>query len=351
VHIPDGYLSPSTCLAFGAAMLPVWAAAARMVKAGLRSRLIPRMALGAAFSFTVMMYNIPVPGGSTAHAAGGALLAIILGPWEASICLTIALAIQALLFGDGGIWSFGANCFAMAFVLPFVSWGFYRLIAGPGGSNSVRSGAGAALGGYLGLNAAALVTAMALGLQPLLFHTVDGTPLYCPYPLNVAVPAMMLGHLTLAGPLEAMITALVVRCLQASDAELSDGNFRTASPAADSCPPGTRLWWGLGILILLSPVGLLARGTAWGEWGTDELEKLLGFVPAGLRRLSAAGLQAPLQNYSLPGVAGRFWSGSLVYVLCAIIGVGAVAGLMFLLGRLQAAEKASHAVDGEGRGR
>jgi cobalt/nickel transport system permease protein len=337
--------------AFGAAMLPVWAAAARKIKAGLRSRLIPRMALGAAFSFTIMMYNIPVPGGSTAHAVGGAMLAIILGPWAASVCLTIALAIQALLFGDGGIWSFGANCFAMAFVLPFVAWGVYRLVAGWGVSSSARQWSGAALGGYLGLNAAALVIATALGLQPLLFHSADGTPLYCPFPLNLAVPAMMLGHLILAGPLEALVTALVVRGLQAGDAQLRGGNIRFATPAAHTRPPGGPLWRGLGVLILLSPMGLLARGSAWGEWGAEELKEMLGFVPAGFRQLAAAWPQAPLQDYSLPGAVGGAGSGGFGYLLCALIGVGAVAGLMFLLGRLQAAERSSPPVDGEGRWR
>ena len=77
------------------------------------------MAMAAAFSFVIMMFNIPLPGGTSAHAVGGTLLAVVLGPWAACICVTIALVIQALLFGDGGVWTFGANCFNMAFVMPF----------------------------------------------------------------------------------------------------------------------------------------------------------------------------------------------------------------------------------------
>lgn len=346
MHIPDGYLSPSTCFAFGAAMLPVWATAGRKVKARLRSRHVPLMAVGAAFSFTIMLYNIPVPGGTTAHAVGGALLAVVLGPWAASVCITIALAIQALLFGDGGILSFGANCFTMAFVLPFVAWGTYRLIAVRSELHSARRWIGAALGGYLGLNAAALVAAMALGLQPLLFHSAAGTPLYCPYPLRMAVPAMMLGHLTLAGPLEGIVTALVVRYLQASDVDLLDLYGHTATSASEPTPRSRKLWWGTAALILLSPLGLLARGTAWGEWGAGELGRLVGFVPAGLERLSGSWSHALFPDYSLSAAFGGTWPSSVIYILCALVGVGSVAGLTALLGRLQGAENTPQSAEG-----
>ena len=349
MHIPDGYLSPSTCLVFGAAMVPVWGSAVRRVRARLGTRDIPLMALGAAFCFTVMMYNIPLPGGTTAHAAGGALLAVVLGPWAASICLSVALAIQALLFGDGGIWSFGANCFTMAFVLPFASWGVYRLVAGRSPLRSARRWVGAALGGFVGLNAAALVAATALGLQPLLFHTPGGTPLYCPYSLGIALPAMMIGHLGVAGPLEGLVTALVVRYLQANEPDLLDPGAAEPQRAFGAGLSRSGLWGGLGALLLLTPLGLLARGTAWGEWSSGELGRLLAYVPSGLERLSASRPGAPFPDYSLPAAAGGTWSGALLYVLCALLGAAAVAGLMFLLGRLQAAEEGALPDRGEGR--
>jgi cobalt/nickel transport system permease protein len=342
MHIPDGYLSPSTCLTFGAAMLPVWGVAARKVKARLRSRHVPLMGMAAAFSFVVMMYNIPMPGGTTAHTVGGGLLAVVLGPWAASVCITVALAIQALLFGDGGIWTFGANCFNMAFVLPFTAYGAYRLVAGKSDPGAARRWVGAAVGGYAGLNAAALATALELGLQPLLFHTANGTPLYCPYPLSAAVPAMMLGHLTLAGGMEGVVTALVVRYLQSTSPALlalPDVTAAAARPVAGY----RRLWWGLGALVVLSPLGLLARGTAWGEWSTDEVRELLGSVPAGLARLSGSWSHVLFPDYGLPAVANGSWSSAFVYMLCAVIGVALVGLLMHLLGRVQAAEQ-------EGRG-
>ena len=103
MHIPDGYLSPATCVVGYAIMIPFWATAVKKVKAALNTKLIPLMVIGAAFSFVLMMFNVPIPGGTTAHAVGSGVLAVILGPWAATICTSIALAIQALLFGDGGI--------------------------------------------------------------------------------------------------------------------------------------------------------------------------------------------------------------------------------------------------------
>ncbi len=91
---------------------------------------MPYLALAAAFSFVIMMFNVPVPGGSSGHAVGSALVAIILGPWAAVVTTSVALLIQCLVFGDGGITAFGANCFNMGTVIPFVGYFLYKMIAG-----------------------------------------------------------------------------------------------------------------------------------------------------------------------------------------------------------------------------
>src|SRR6476646_5401640 len=98
MHIPDGYLSPTTCGAMTAAMLPAWTTAGRRVRKVVTSRYVPLLALGAAYSFLVMMFNVPIPDGTTAHAIGGVLIAVVLGPWAAVIAVSIALLIQALFF-------------------------------------------------------------------------------------------------------------------------------------------------------------------------------------------------------------------------------------------------------------
>jgi cobalt/nickel transport system permease protein len=214
MHIPDGYLGPPTYAASYVVMMPFWALASRKLGQSLKSRQVPLLAMGAAFSFTIMMFNVPIPGGTTGHAVGAVLVAVLLGPWAACVAVTTALVVQALMFGDGGITALGANCLTMALIMPFSGWGVYRLIAGKTPPDSRRHWLGAAAGGYVGLNAAAAATAILFGLQPLLAHDALGHPLYAPYPLAVALPVMAAEHLLLFGWVEAIVTGLVIAYLQ-----------------------------------------------------------------------------------------------------------------------------------------
>lgn len=220
MHIPDGYLSPSTCFSIGAVMLPIWYKASAVIKKNLDISRVPYMAMGAVFSFLIMMLNIPIPNGTTGHAVGGVLIAIALGPWVAVIAVSVALLIQALVFGDGGVVAFGVNAFNMAFVMPFVGYYIFRLIAKGTEIGSARYVAAAGIAGYIGINIAALLASIEFGIQPLLFTAADGTPLYCPYGLNVAVPAMMVAHLTVAGVIEGFFTALGIRYITKNSPEL-----------------------------------------------------------------------------------------------------------------------------------
>jgi cobalt/nickel transport system permease protein len=220
MHIPDGYLGPATCGFFYVAMLPIWAAASRIVKKTLSARQVPLLAIGAAFNFVIMMFNVPIPGGSTGHAVGGVLVAILLGPWAACIAITVALVIQALLFGDGGITAVGANCFNIAFVLPFVGYYIYKTISYNAPIDSNRRVIAAGIAGYVALNVAAAFTGVEFGMQPLLHKTASGQALYCPYGLKVALTAMVGEHLLIFGLIEAIVTALVIKYLQRQAPEL-----------------------------------------------------------------------------------------------------------------------------------
>jgi cobalt/nickel transport system permease protein len=310
VHIPDGYLGPQTYAVLDAAILPVWFVAARRVRKTLTTKQVPLLALGAAFAFVIMMFNVPMVGGSTGHAIGATLVAIVLGPWAACISVSIAVVIQALVFGDGGITALGANVLNMAVIAPFVGYAAYRLIAGrkPGDRRLV---AAAGLGAYTGIVVGSIAAGIEFGLQPLLAHTASGQPLYAPYPLGVAVPAMALGHLLFFGPLEAVVTMGVVAALAKASPEM----LRAASPARSL----RWLWVAVGALLILTPLGALASGTAWGEWTTGQLRASLGFVPAGLRSLEGAwtGL---MPGYAAPGIAAS----SGTYLLAAIVGAAAV---------------------------
>jgi cobalt/nickel transport system permease protein len=341
LHIPDGYLSPATCAVTGAVMVPVVGVACARSKRLAEGREAPLMALGAAYSFLVMMFNVPVPDGTTAHAVGGVLVAIVLGPWAAVVCVSVALTIQALFFGDGGVLALGANALNMAFVMPFAGHGVYRLLARSTSLTSKRRALAAGLGGYAGINAAALLAAIELGLQPTLFHSADGTPLYAPFHLSQTIPAMALAHLTVAGFAELALTAGIVAYLQRTNLPLLRINHRgVVDTDAELAPrPARPAWhWGLAgvaVMAALTPLGLLAPGGAYGEDAPADLDLAkyhLDAIPSGLARYSDFWRHTLLSDYG-------FASGghaSLGYWLSALIGVLAIgAGIFVLVGALR----------------
>ncbi|NIM69772.1 MAG: cobalt transporter CbiM [Xanthomonadales bacterium] len=220
MHIPEGYLGPATWGASYLAMAPIWVIAGRKLRRSLSQRRVPLLAIGAAFSFVIMMFNVPIPGGSKGHATGAPLIAILLGPWAAVLAVSVVLAVQAFLFGDGGITALGANCLNMAFVMPFVSYGVYRLVAMRSAATAARRIFAAGLAGYVGLNAAAITTGFMFGIQPALAHGPDGRPLYSPFGLNVALPVMAAGHLLVFGFVEAAVTAIAVAYLARTEPDL-----------------------------------------------------------------------------------------------------------------------------------
>ncbi len=328
MHIPDGYLSPATSLIMFLLVLPFWGLGVRKIRQTMNARSVPLISLMAAFSFVIMMFNIPLPGGTTGHAVGAALAAIILGPEVAVIAVSIALIIQAFFFGDGGILALGANCFNMAVVIPYVSSAVYQAITKGTETSSPRRLIGAALGGWLGLTAGAFFTAVEFGIQPLLFSAADGTPLYAPYPLSVSLPAMLIPHMLVASVVEGMMTALIILYLQRSNIQVLE-----AAGEKGGCDSGVSmgklrwLWVGLAVLVVASPLGLLAPGTAWGEWGVEELTKLgLESIPAGLEKLSTLW-GAPLADYDLPALGNA----NMGYLLSALLGIVLVGAMVWLL--------------------
>ena len=223
MHIPDGYLGPYTYIAMWIIMIPIWYYAGKRLGRELRSKQVPLLAMSAAFSFVIMMFNIPIPGGSTGHAVGGAIIGIVLGPWAGVIAISVALVLQALMFGDGGITAIAANCFNMGVVMPFSAYYVYKFISGNTEFTSSRRVIGAAIAGYISIILAAGFTGLMFGIQPLLHQSAEGVPLYMPYGLNVALPAMLLEHVLGFGILEAVITALIFIYIQKTDTSLLYG--------------------------------------------------------------------------------------------------------------------------------
>lgn len=339
MHIPDGYLSPATCAVMYGAAAPFWYTAGRRLKRQLTGEMVPLLAVFSAFSFTAMMFNVPVPGGTTAHAVGGTLAAIVLGPWAAILTVTVALVIQALFFGDGGITAIGANCFNMAIILPLVGYGVYVLIARHAPVVSHRRLVAAGIGSYLGINAAALLVGIELGIQPI-FWSADGKALYAPYSLGKAIPAMLLAHLTIAGAAEVIATVAALAYLQKAHPDTLRRRLPTPSPHA-AVPwevPRRRLPIPAPVIalavVLLVPLGLLASGSAWGEWGAGELAQRpdVGYIPSGLHKYQNIW-SAPFGGYSMPWVPANasFAEQAIAYILAAVIGIGLIFVAVFAI--------------------
>ncbi len=342
MHIPDGYLSPVTCILMVLLVLPFWIRGVQRLREKMTARNIPLVALFAAFSFVVMMFNVPLPGGTTAHAVGGMLAAIILGPEIATIAVSIALVIQALFFGDGGILAIGANCFNMAVVLPYVSFAIYQTVSKNMPMNSKRRIIGAAAGGWAGLTVAAFFAAVEFGVQPLLWHTADGTPLYAPYPLSVSIPAMVIPHALIASVVEGAVTALIVAYLmRANQPALEIINKTQITAETSSFARWRALWIGLAALVVITPLGLLAPGTAWGEWGAEELtNRGLSFIPKGLGQLSGLW-SAPMLGYNVPAIGNA----NIGYILSAVVGILVIIGVAWLFSLLVTSGKKTFSED------
>ena len=260
------------------------------VKAQLKENkeLAPMLGIAASLSFLLMMFNVPIPGGTTAHAVGGVLLSILIGPYAASLALSVALLLQALLFGDGGILALEANIFNMAIAMPFVGYAVYHFFR-----KQNHETAGVLVGSYVGINVAAFLTAIELGIQPII-ATQGGEPLYNPYGLAVTIPVMMATHLTIAGAVEVFFTYVIYRFVkQVAPQEL----YTPTSVNTTSFVKKIR--YVLIALVVLSPLGLLAEGTAFGEWSSEELAEMMTNVPAGIE--NGFSFEALFSDYTIPG--------------------------------------------------
>lgn len=327
MHIPDGYLSPATAVVMYAASTPVWYRATQKLKSVLTGRMVPLISLFAAFSFIIMMFNVPLPGGTTGHAVGSVLTAIVLGPWAAALAVSVALMIQAIFFGDGGILAFGANAFNMAIAMPFIGYAIYQWISGNAALTSTRRVIAGAIAGYIAINVGALLTGIELGIQPMLFNDAAGHALYFPYDLGISIPAMLIGHLTIAGPVEAIVTGLVLAWIQRTNPQMLEA-FSGGTANANAARLPRWAWGGLIGLIILTPIGLLAPGTAWGEWGREELEQLgLGYIPTGFDQWSSIW-SAPLPDYAIPALNNP----TIAYILSAVVGVALIVVVILALG-------------------
>ncbi len=212
----------------------------------------------------------------------------------------------------------------------------YRIIANRAEITSKRRVVAAALAGYAAINASAFCASIEFGIQPILFHDASGAPLYAPYPLSIAIPAMMIGHLTFAGLAELITAGGVVAYLQRSDPSLLKLTAPDALNADVMQKSGWRstrpLWIGLAALMILTPLGLLAAGTAWGEWKAQDFAD-----PAVRERISASS-----NNQTAPDAPPFMSSPQFGYILSAMFGTGLIIAIFLLISWIAKAVSRNH---------
>lgn len=208
MHIPDGFLSPQTWLpAYGLAAAG-WAWAARDLRARLDETTVPRLAMITALAYALGLVMVPLPGGTSGHLVGVAMLALLFGLRDAFLCHSLVLLLQALMFGAGGVTALAINALAMGLAGSATALAAFRLL------RRVNEIAAVAVGAWLSVVVAGLLVAFALGIQPLIAHRADDAPLFFPFGLAVTLPAVLLPHLAI-GIGEALLTVLVWRYARA----------------------------------------------------------------------------------------------------------------------------------------
>jgi cobalt/nickel transport system permease protein len=204
MHIPDGYLSPETVLVSYAVTIPLWIYGFKKLKQTLNEETMPLIGGLSALSFIIMMFNIPIPGGTSGHAVGASLIAILFNPWIGFISVSLVLLIQSIIFGDGGISALAINSLGMGFIGSFI--GYYTFIS----LKNIKFAP--FIAGWLGIVTTSLFIAIVLGIQP--FWSENGKPLYFPFGLETTITALVGSHMLFFGVVEGIFTQLIYNYLK-----------------------------------------------------------------------------------------------------------------------------------------
>ncbi|HET9914395.1 MAG TPA: energy-coupling factor ABC transporter permease [Anaerolineales bacterium] len=298
LHIPDGFLSLAVSIVCWVITAITLSLAISRSNKSLGERQIPLMGIMAAFIFAAQMINFPVAGGTSGHLLGGTLAAITLGPWAGMLVMTAVIAVQALLFQDGGLLVMGANILNMGLITVAIGYGLYR---GVPARNRMLKLTVAGIAAWLSVMAGALFTSLQLWLS--------GTS-----QLQVVIPGMLGVH-ALIGVGEALITVAALTFILQTRPDLLGESSASAK--------GSRGWVVAGALISLAVVLLSPLASADPD-GLERVAKDLGFL--------SRGASAPYQlipDYTLP-ILGQT---QLSTILAGLIGLVVVGVVIVLLGQ------------------
>jgi cobalt/nickel transport system permease protein len=305
LHIPDGFLTVAVSLAGWVLAILVIVVAVRQTRRQLGERQIPLMGVLAAFIFAAQAVNFPVAAGTSGHLLGGALAAIVLGPWAASLIMTAVIAVQGLLFQDGGLLVMGWNILNMGVFTAFSGFFGYSLVRRLVGDNAPGRLAGAFVGAWLSVEVGAIATAVELA--------VSGTS-----PLDYALPAMVGVH-ALIGIGEGLITVGAIAFLLASRPEVVRGG--------EQAPGRTGASFVLAGLLAALMIAMLSPLASASPDGLESVAARQGFLDLGV-----ASPLVILPDYALPFVSGPVATTLLAVGLGTLVvfGVGVIVGRLAL---------------------
>jgi len=298
LHIPDGFLNIVVSLIFWLITIIMVGLAVSKTNKSLGEKQIPLMGVMAAFIFAAQMLNFPVAGGTSGHFLGGALAAIVLGPWAGILVMTAVVGVQAVLFQDGGLLVMGANIFNMGILTAAIGFGLFRMVID---RNKGTRLAVVGIAAWIATMAAALITALQLW--------VSGTSR-----LEIVIPAMLGVHVFI-GIGEALITVAALAFIEQTRPDLLTTEKSTAS--------GGRGWIVAGVLVSLLAV-LISPLASGNPDGLERVAEDLGFL--------GSGLDAPYQilpDYTIPFLGET----AISTILAGIVGAGVLLGLLILIGR------------------
>jgi cobalt/nickel transport system permease protein len=302
LHIPDGFLSTPVAIVGWVIALVMIGVALRQTNRQMGERQIPIMGVLAAFIFAAQAINFPVAAGTSGHLLGGAIAAIVMGPWAATLIMTAVIAIQGLLFQDGGLVVMGWNILNMGVFTAFTGYAVYSLVMRVIGQNRGARLGGAFLGAWVSVVVGAIATSFELA--------VSGTS-----PLNLALPAMAGVH-ALIGLGEGVITVGAVSFLLASRPEI----LQEAEVA-----PGRRganlMVGGLLVAVLVAAFSPLASAS---PDGLEKVAEELGFLALG-----ESPVYEILPDYTIPFIGNE----ALTTIFAVVVGTILVFGVAWLLGR------------------
>ncbi len=301
MHIPDGFLSPAVWATLDVLSVPAAGWMAHRAQSDTEDRRIPLMGVMGAFVFAAQMINFPIPLGTSGHLVGGALLAIVLGPAAASVVMTSILAVQALVFQDGGIMALGANVINMAIGGILAAWVPYRLWGARWRSAAIFTS------GLLSVLVSASLALAQLALSGM------------PMPRRLLL--VSLGLFAASGVLEGAITLAAVRAIE----RLNPGWVRTPAKA------GSRMAGVVAVAaVLVAAVGILV-----GSAAPEVLEHLAASF--GVTAHVPAWLHAPLADYEWKGLDSAW----LRRASAALTGLALIYGACALAGRLLARQRSA----------